>query len=41
MRNAQLGPLTLFMKLRDINVKSTDKFTRSFYVSIPDAYIRF
>ena len=41
MRNAQFGPLTLLMTLRVIDVKSDDKFTRLFYVSIHDAYIRF
>ena len=41
MRNARFGPLTLFMTLRVINVKSDDKFTRLFYISIHDANIRF
>ena len=41
MRNARFGPLTLLMTLRVINVKSDDKFTRLFYVSILDANIRF
>ena len=41
MRNARFGPLTLLMTLRVINVKSDDKFTLLFYVSIHDANIRF
>ena len=41
MRNARFGPLTVLMTLRVINVKSDDKFTRLFYVSIHDANIRF
>ena len=41
MRNARFGPLTLLMTLRVIDVKSDDKFTRLFYVSIHDTYIRF
>ena len=38
MRNARFGPLTLLMTLRVIDVKSDDKFTQLFYVSIHDAY---
>ena len=41
MRNARFGPLTLLMTLRVIDVKSDDKFTRLFYVSIHDANISF
>ena len=41
MRNARFGPLTLLMTLRVINVKSDDKFTRLFYVSIHYANKRF
>ena len=41
MRNARFGPLTLLMTLRVIDVKSEDKFTRLFYVSVHDANIRF
>ena len=41
MRNARFGPLTLLMTLRVIDVKRDYKFTRLFYVSIHDAYIRF
>ena len=41
MRNALFGPLTLLMTLRVIGVKSDDKFTRLFYVSVHDANIRF
>ena len=41
MRNAGFGPLTLLMTLRVIDVKSDDKFTRLFYVSVHDANIRF
>ena len=37
MRNVRFGPLTLLMTLRVIDVKSDDKFTRLFYVSIHDA----
>ena len=41
VRNARFGPLTLLMTLRVMNVKSDDKFTQLFYVSIHDADIRF
>ena len=41
MRNARFGPLTLLITLRVINVKSDDKFTLLFYVTIHNAYIRF
>ena len=41
MRNARFGPLTLLMTLRVIDVKSDDKSTRLFYVSVHDANIRF
>ena len=41
MRNARFGPLTLFMMLRVIDVKSDDKFTRLFYVSVHDVNVRF
>ena len=41
MRNARFGPLTLLMTLRVIDVKSDDKLTALFYVSIPDANTEF